>query len=144
MGKIKCVCISSERKTSAQNVHQCEATVSGLVGDIHYGFGIKQVSLLPYDKIKEYFDETKMAVSYGRFGENLVAEGIDWQTIRQGSRFCCGGVLLEAVKIGAGGPASDAYKGEKVCSPMEPYFVFCKVLQGGCLTEESEIRMCKE
>ena len=44
-------------------------------------------------------------------------------------------VLLEVVRIGAGGPASDAYKGEKVCTPMEPWFVFCQILEAGRLRE---------
>ena len=55
MAKILCVCISKERKTSSQNIHECEADLQGLVGDVHYGMGgRKQVSLLPYEKVKEY------------------------------------------------------------------------------------------
>ena len=37
MAKILCVCISKERKTSSQNIHECEADLQGLVGDVHYG-----------------------------------------------------------------------------------------------------------
>ena len=76
---------------------------------------------------------------YGRFGENLLVEGIDWNSIAEGNRFRCGDVLLEAVRIGAGGPASDAYKGEKVCTPMEPWFVFCQILEAGVLREGESI-----
>lgn len=137
MGVLKCVCISKERKTSAQNIHQCRVELEGLVGDIHFGFDKKQVSLLPYERVKTYFDEMGEKVLYGRFGENLVVDGIDWETVRLGDRFCCGQVILEVVKIGAGGPASDAYKGEKVCTPMEPYFIFCKVQKAGILAEET-------
>ena len=51
MAKILCVCISKERKTCSQNIHECEADLQGLVGDVHYGMGgRKQVSLLPYEK----------------------------------------------------------------------------------------------
>lgn len=140
MGTLKCVCVSKERKTSARSVRQCRADKDGLVGDIHYGFDKKQVSLLPYDRVKAYFDETGSEICYGRFGENLVAEGIEWAGIHLGDRFCCGDVVLEVVKTGAGGPASDAYKGKKVCSPMEPDFVFCRVLQGGILAEGQKIK----
>ena len=127
MAKILCVCISKERKTSSQNIHECEADLQGLVGDVHYGMGgRKQVSLLPYEKVKEYFD--------------LLVEGINWETIKEGNRFHCKDVLLEVVRIGAGGPASDAYKGEKVCSPMEPWFVFCQILKKGILKEGAEIK----
>ena len=31
MAKILCVCISKERKTSSQNIHECEADLQGLV-----------------------------------------------------------------------------------------------------------------
>ncbi|MDO5424590.1 MAG: MOSC domain-containing protein [Eubacteriales bacterium] len=144
MGCVRGVCISKARKTSAERVGRCMAEEKGLVGDIHYGFGDKQVSLLPYDRVKGYFEEAGEAVRFGRFGENLVAEGIDWDEIRVGSRFVCGEALLEVVKIGAGGPASEAYKGEKVCTPMEPYFVFCKVIKGGELREGSPIQKEEE
>lgn len=143
MGILKCVCISSERKTSARSVGHCSVTLDGLVGDVHYGYEKKQVSLLPYDRIKSYFDETGAEICYGRFGENLVVEGIDWDGICPGDCFGCRDAVLEVVKIGAGGPASDAYKGEKVCSPMEPYFVFCKVRKGGELQELDEIYLEK-
>ncbi len=39
MAKILCVCISKERKTCSQNIHECEADLQGLVGDVHYGMG---------------------------------------------------------------------------------------------------------
>ena len=111
MAKILCVCISKERKTCSQNIHECEADLQGLVGDVHYGMGgRKQVSLLPYEKVKEYFEQSEEEFRCGRFGENLLVEGIDWNSIAEGNRFRCGDVLLEAVRIGAGGPASDAYK----------------------------------
>ena len=140
MAKILCVCISKERKTCSQNIHECEADIQGLVGDVHYGMGgRRQVTLLPYEKVKPYFDETGQPVSYGRFGENLLTEGLDWNVIEEGSRFRCGDVLLEVVRIGAGGPASDAYKGEKVCSPMEPWFIFCQIIEPGILKEGAEI-----
>ena len=66
-------------------------------------------------------------------------EGIDWGGIAMGNRFRCGDVLLEVVRIGAGGPASDAYKGEKVCVPMEPWFVFCQIIETGRLKEGETI-----
>ena len=144
MAKILCVCISKERKTSSQNIHECEATLQGLVGDVHYGMGgRRQVTLLPYEIVKPYFDEAGESVRYGRFGENLLVEGLDWNAIVEGSRFRCGDVLLGAVKIGAGGPASDAYKGEKVCSPMEPWFVFCQIIEAGKLREGEEIKQVR-
>lgn len=151
MGILKCVCISDARKTSARNIHRCSVTTKGLLGDIHYGLGQKQVSMLPYDRVKAYFCEASQdelcsggkaketAVVYGRFGENLVVDGLHLEELHPGDILYSQDVILEVVKIGAGGPASDAYQGEKICSPMEPYFVFCKVLQGGTLSEGQTI-----
>lgn len=135
MALIKCVCISNRRKSSAENVHQCMATREGLMGDIHFGMGEKQVSLLPAKQVEAYFADRREEVLYGRFGENLVVEGLDWDDLREGDRFRLNEVILEIVRIGAGGPESDAYQGEKVCTPMEEFFVFCKILQEGMLKE---------
>lgn len=134
MGMIKCVCISKERKSSACSIQQCEVTVLGMKGDIHYGMSQRRhVSMLPFDKIKDYFDTRKEEILYGRFGENLVVEGMDWDSLQVGQRLCTDSVVLEIVRIGAATPASDAYQGPKVCVPMEPYFVFCRVLTEGVL-----------
>lgn len=135
MAVIKCVCISTERKASARSVGQCSATLQGLAGDVHYKKGEKHVSMLPFDRVEAYFAERKEPILYGRFGENLVVEGLDWSRLYVGERFLAGDVVLEIVRLGAGGPASDAYKGEKVCAPMEELFVFCKILREGILKE---------
>lgn len=135
MATIKCVCISAERKTSAASAGQCRATLRGLVGDVHYGKGTRQVSMLPWERVSEYFSEKGEPVCYGRFGENLVVDGLDWESLREGDLLCSGEVLLEVVRLGAGGPKSDAYQGEKVCAPMEKWFVFCRILREGLLQE---------
>lgn len=140
MAQIKCVCISTRRKSSAENVHQCRATLQGLEGDVHFGMGEKQVSLLPMEQVDRYFADRGEDILYGRFGENLVVEGLEWKELRIGDRLRAGETLLEVVRIGAGGPASDAYQGEKVCSPMEEFFVFCRILKEGMLREEAVIR----
>lgn len=139
MALVKCVCISTRRKSSAENVRGCMATTRGLAGDIHYGMGRRQVSLLPAERVNAYFAERGEEVLYGRFGENLVVEGLDWEKICEGDRLRTDQVLLEVVRIGAGGPASEAYQGEKVCAPMEAFFVFCRVLEEGTLKEGASI-----
>ncbi len=139
MGIVKYVCISTERKKSAKNVHQCQAKCEGIVGDVHYGKGEKQVSLLPLERVGPYFAARKEPILPGRFGENLLTKGLDWESIQVGDWLRAGEVFLEVVRLGAGGPASDAYQGEKVCSPMEEFFIFCKILQEGTLKEDIPI-----
>ena len=113
--------------------------MDGLDGDIHQGKGPRQISLLPMAQVSAYFAEKGEPIQYGRFGENLVVDGLNWGTLREGDFLRAGSVLLEIIRIGAGGPKSDAYKGEKVCAPMEKLFIFCKILQEGMLREGMEI-----
>lgn len=139
MAQIKCVCISTQRKTSAKNIHQCQAASDGLAGDIHQGWGERQVSMLPMDCVQDYFSTQGNPIEYGHFGENLVIDGLDWETLSEGQLLSAGTVKFQIIRIGAGGPKSDAYHGKKVCAPMEGFFVFCKILQGGTLQEGMEI-----
>lgn len=139
MAQIKCVCISTKRKTRAENIHQCQATLEGLEGDIHKGHSHRHVSMLPMDVVQAYFAEGGSPIQYGRFGENLVVEGLGWEHLQEGDLLRAGTVQLEIVRLGAGGPKSDAYKGEKVCAPMEKYFIFCMILQEGTLREGMDI-----
>lgn len=139
MAQIKCVCISTKRKTSAENIHQCQAALDGLEGDIHKGHSDRHVSMLPMDAVQTYFAEKGESIQYGRFGENLVVEGMEWTHLQEGDLLRTGTVQLEVIRLGAGGPKSDAYKGEKICAPMEKLFIFCKILQEGTLREGMDI-----
>lgn len=139
MAQIKCVCISTERKTSAQNIHECRAALDGLAGDIHQGQGPRQVSMLPLDAVQTFFSENSTSIRYGRFGENLVIDGLDWPSLQVGDLLRADTVLLKIIRLGAGGPKSDAYKGKKVCTPMKKKFIFCQILQEGTLREGMEI-----
>lgn len=139
MALIKCVCIDTKPKTSAENVHRCTAAKSGLAGDIHFGHATRQVSLLPMNQVQDYFSKRGEPIRYGQFGENLVVEGLDWDSLQKGDLLRAGTVVLEITRIGAGGPKSAAYKGDKICAPMEQLYVFCKILEEGTLEENMEI-----
>ena len=139
VGWIRGVCIDRQRKARAERVHVCTAVVQGLEGDVHCGRGERQVSLLPAEQTAAWFRGRQEEIRFGWFGENLTVEGLDWGSMREGRRLRSGDVLLEIVKVGAGGPASDAYQGEKVCAPMEKWFVFCRILTPGILREDTQI-----
>ena len=136
MGVLKGVCISREKDKRAKNVHQCEVGQRGMSGDARYGKGIKQVSILPYEKVKKYFDEKNEPVDFGCFGENLVVEGLKLDGIKPGDKYFSGDVVLEITQIGSQWEGMDEYQGERICHPMEKEFIFCKVLHTGILTEE--------
>ncbi len=125
------IAISKEWKAMGKPVSECEICKEGLVGDIHYGSRKSPVTILPYERVQDYFADQDEELWCGRFGENLLVEGLDWDSLEIGTRLTFGDVILEIERISAGGPKSEAYKGFKVCSPMEPWFLFCRVVQGG-------------
>ncbi|MFR2645043.1 MAG: MOSC domain-containing protein [Blautia coccoides] len=109
--------------------------LQGLVGDVHYGMGgRKQVSLLPYEKVKEYFEQSEEEFRYGRFGENLLVEGIDWNSIaeEQISLWRC---TSGSSQDGAGGPASDAIREKRYARPWNPGLYSVRFLEAGRLRE---------
>lgn len=100
MGKIRAVCISSEKGTPKHSVGEGEFLVRhGLKGDAHAGDWHRQVSLLSYQKIED-FRARGAVVEEGAFGENLVVEGIDFRSLPVGTILRCGAVVLEITQIG--------------------------------------------
>ena len=142
MSILICVCVSTEKEDRAKNIHQANVVPSGISGDMHCGSGKKQVSMLPYEKVKEYFEAKNEPVCYGRFGENLVVEGLDWSEIQVGDKFRCEDVLLEVTQIGSSMPEMKGASNETVCAPMKQWFVFCKVKHVGILTEGEQFIKC--
>lgn len=135
MGILRSVCISLKPKSSAENIHEAKVSEFGIVGDIHCRREKKQISILPYELVESYFKEKKEEVRCGRFGENLDVEGMDWMQVKSGDIVVCGEVLLQVTAIGSKWEGMDTFQGERVCTPMEPYFIFCCVLHGGILKE---------
>jgi len=100
MGIVKAVCTSGARGVQKRNINTASLKVGwGIEGDAHGGDWHRQVSLISYDKIKE-FNEGGAGVSHGDFGENLVVEGIDFSALPVGSRLECGDCALELTQIG--------------------------------------------
>lgn len=131
MGELKAICISAARGTQKTEVAQAELKTGwGIATDAHAGRWHRQVSLLSYDKIRE-FQEKGAQVGYGAFGENLVVEGFDLRAFPVGSRFQVGGALLELTQVGKECHSHCAiYQSMGECiMPREG--VFAKVLQGG-------------
>ena len=103
MGIVKAVCISGEKGGKKTNVNECQITLQGLKDDAHAGDWHRQISLLSYEKITAFFDRhcpQDAPVSYGAFGENIVAEGIDFAQLPPGTNLRCGKALLEITQIG--------------------------------------------
>ena len=77
VGKIEAICISEKKGTVKRPVEEALLVEEfGIRGDAHAGKWHRQVSILGYEKIKE-FNEQGGKVEDGDFGENLIVSGID-------------------------------------------------------------------
>ena len=132
-GKVIAVCTSPEKGTQKKNVGQALFVEDfGIQGDAHARKWHRQVSLLSYDKIRE-FRERGAEVEDGAFGENLVVEGIDFRTIPVGTRLQCGEVVLEMTQIG-----KECHHGCQIFQKMGECImpregVFARVVHGGVI-----------
>jgi MOSC domain-containing protein YiiM len=99
-GKIVAVCLSEKKGTAKRNV-QCGKLRAcyGLEGDAHAGNWHRQVSLLSLEKISE-FRAKGAEVQFGDFGENIVAEGVDFRSLPVGTVLRAGQATLVVTQIG--------------------------------------------
>lgn len=99
-GIIKAICISEKRGTEKKPIQSADLKINhGIVGDAHAGSWHRQVSLLSYDKVKE-FNEKGGNVDDGAFGENILVEGIDFRNLPVGTIFTIGKAVLKMSQIG--------------------------------------------
>ena len=72
-GIVKAVCVSEKKGTEKKGVDRIHVRpCHGIDGDAHAGNWHRQVSLLSYDKVRE-FNERGANVDHGAFGENLAS-----------------------------------------------------------------------
>ena len=131
MGTVKAICLSEGKGTPKRDAGRAELVAQhGLKGDAHAGDGHRQVSLLSLEKI-EAFRAQGAEVEYGDFGENIVAEGIDFSSFPIGTKFRCGDSLLELTQIGKDCHTRCAIYHRMGDCIMPREGIFAVVLQGG-------------
>ena len=133
MGCIKAICISERRGTEKKPISSAELIENfGIRGDAHAGNWHRQVSLLSYEAIED-FKSDGADVHDGSFGENIIAEGIDWDKILPGVRLSCYNAILEITQIGKECHSHcEIFKKMGVCI-MPKKGVFAKVIKGGVI-----------
>ena len=132
-GVVRAICISPRRGTEKRPVEEGHFQAGyGIREDAHGGDWHRQVSLLSYDKVKE-FNEQGAGVEDGAFGENLVVEGIDFRSLPVGSRFLAGEVELEMTQIGKECHSHCAIYHRVGHCIMPHEGVFARVLKGGVI-----------
>lgn len=144
MGTVRAICISRQRGTPKEAVQAAVFREQhGIEGDAHAGGWHRQVSLLSYEKIRE-FQERGADVAFGAFGENLVVEGFDFRTMPVGTVFRCGDVLLEMTQIGKECHTHcQIYHRMGECI-MPTQGVFARVLRGGRITVGDPLEEAEE
>lgn len=133
MGTVTAICIS-EKKGTRKRAVPCARFIAGhgLEHDAHAGDWHRQVSLLSLEKIED-FKKRGALVAYGDFGENLVADGIDFARLPVGARLAVRDVLLEVTQIGKECHTRCAiYHAMGECI-MPSQGVFARVLRGGAV-----------
>lgn len=140
-GTIMAVCTSEIKGVQKTNVNSCEfKTEWGLEGDSHAGHWHRQVSLLSYDKVKEFQRRNEgFPIPHGAFGENLVVEGIDFSSFPVGTQFKCGDVLLEMTQIGKECHQGCAIRQAMGDCIMPREGVFARVIEGGIISVGDKI-----
>ena len=100
MGIIRAICLSAERGVPKRDAGEGELIEQhGIQGDAHAGDWHRQVSLLSLEKINA-FRAKGIELDYGAFGENIVAEGIDFAALPAGTVLRCGEAALEITQVG--------------------------------------------
>ena len=117
-GRVRAICISEKRGTEKHAVAEAKFEKGfGIVGDAHAGHWHRQVSLLSYDKVKE-FNSRGADVQDGAFGENLVVEDLDFRSFPVGTILRCQDVVLRMTQIGKDGRVHHACAGPICRSPF--------------------------
>ena len=135
MGTIVAICISEKKGTRKRPVPCAQLLVAhGVENDAHAGDGLRQVSLLSFEKIED-FKKQGAVVSYGDFGENLVVEGIDFTSLPLGTKLAAGDALLELTQHGKECHERCAIYHAMGDCIMPKQGVFAKVLKSGIIQE---------
>ena len=140
-GVVKAVCTSEKKGVEKHSVPEGHFLKDfGIEGDAHAGKWHRQVSLLSYDKVKE-FNERGAQVEDGAFGENLVVEGIDFRSLPVGMMIYIGDVVLRMTQIGKECHNDCVIKQQTGECIMPHEGVFARVLTGGEIHVGDEVTL---
>ena len=138
-GELKSVCIKNKHDGNIMNIKQADLIKTGIPNDVHCDGGDKQISILPYELIEEYEKENGGGkVEYGKYGENLAVQGIDYKSLKVGDDFSIGDARLLVTQIGA----EYATKENTSCkNKIHKNYIFCKVLVPGIITVGDQVNI---
>ena len=141
--KVVAVCTSENKGERKKPVACAEVKENhGIVGDGHSGEWHRQISLLAIESIRK-MQEKGLDVGAGDFAENITTEGIDLPSLPLGTRLAIGDTVTEVTQIGKVCHTRCAiyYQAGDCVMPREGIFV--KVIQGGSIKKDDEIKIIK-
>ncbi len=146
MAKIIAVNISEKKGTPKKSIQEGVLIENfGLEGDAHAGKWHRQISLLGIESIEKAKGMRTDGLCHGIFAENLTTEGIELYTLPIGTKLKIGSeAILEVTQIGKEcheGCAVSKLVGQCV---MPKEGIFAKVIQGGAVRPEDEIKILNE
>ena len=143
MTYVEAVCLSHKKGIVKKEQDKVEALENwGIEGDAHAGDWHRQISLLAGESI-DGVKEVLPTLKNGAFAENIITRGMDLSSLRIGDRLLIGDVvILEITQIGKechnSGCAIKKATGDCIM-PREG--IFARVIKGGTLTKEQQIRI---
>lgn len=100
MGILRKICISTNKGTAKESKKSSKLILNhGLENDAHAGNWHRQVSILSFEIIEE-FKRKGINVKDGAFGENLIFQGIDTDSIKVGDKIRVSNAILEVTQLG--------------------------------------------
>lgn len=134
MAKVLAVCISETKGVVKNPIEQAEFRVDhGMVNDAHAGNWHRQVSWLGDESAEKVRQAGIEDISAGRFGENILTEGIVLYELPIGTQFRVGETLQEVTQIGKECHTGCAIKQLTGDCVMPREGIFTKVLEGGMI-----------
>ena len=143
MAHVEAVCLSHKKGIVKKERDKVEAREDwGIEGDAHAGDWHRQISLLAGESI-DGVKGVLPTLKNGAFAENIITRGMDLSSLSIGDRLQIGDeVILEITQIGKechnSGCAIKKATGDCIM-PREG--IFARVIQGGTLAKEQQIRM---
>ena len=132
-GTVRAVCVSPARGTVKRPAEEAVLVKGyGIEGDAHAGNWHRQVSLLSYDRVRE-FNRQGGNVQDGDFGENILEEGLDLSRLPVGTVLRAGTAVLRLTQIGKECHSECEIRRRAGDCIMPREGVFAEVLEGGTI-----------
>lgn len=142
MAKVVAVNVSEKKGVVKKPVSEINLIEDfGIEADAHAGKWHRQISLLAVESIEKMKKLGLHKLDFGVFAENITTEGIDLPALPVGTKLEIGEALLEITQIG-----KECHHGCEIrhivgdcVMPREG--IFARVLKGGKITPEDEIKI---